>query len=372
MIFFDLSFIRQDIHSGVAKYAYRILDYIVATKQQERFTLVVNYISQSHINNKYPEFNKVVIGSNLQSRLPIIRTFILSLQFRNVVNKSGVNTVFCPWANFITFLPNKANVISVIHDMQHLIDLKGMGRNAYKFMYDMIFRNSKCFVTITEFSKKQILSFYPSEGNRVYNLGNSVSMCSENLPKRLIEGDYLLFVGRICALKNVITLVKAFIRIKDIYPSLKLVLVGSKNAYYESSLKPLISNTSVENRIIIVTGCSEPELSALYRDAKLFVFPSLREGFGFPPIEAAYLKVPVISSKCDSLEEATMGLVNYYNNPMDDAELAEKIQYILNNYPKVEQLEMIKKKYIENYSTDVVGKRIVDFIYGQEAHNLRK
>lgn len=363
MVLFDLSFIRQDIHSGVAKYAYRILDYIVKYKLESNFQLIVNYISKDYISENYPQFTIIVIGNRYQSRIPFFRTVLLSYQFLKVVNKSKSSVVFCPWGNFITLWHNNKKVISVVHDMQTLIDFKGMLYFAYKFMYDMLFKNSDIIVTISEFSKKQISEFYPKVMDHVYNLGNSVALINDDLPGRLFSNDFILYVGRLCEQKNVITLIRAFAIIKDEYPDLKLVVVGGKNNYYEKNVLPEIIKLNIDNRITVISNCSELQLYSLYRDARLFVFPSMREGFGSPPIEAACMCTPVISTKCDSLEEVTMGLLNYYDNPLDEYELSKKIKYLLDNNTDGNQLQNIKEKYINSYSIDVIGKRIVDFIF---------
>ncbi len=71
-------------------------------------------------------------------------------------------------------------------------------------------------------------------------------------------------------------------------------------------------------------NCSEADLTNYYRYADLFVFPSLREGFGSPPLEAAILKTPVLTSIKDSLGEVTRGLLYQLDDPCDEHEMASK------------------------------------------------
>lgn len=362
MILFDLSFVRGDIHSGVAKYAYRILDYFVISGQADRYTLVVNYLSRDYFERKYPQFSTIVIGTAFQSKIPILRTILLSFEFRRAVNASGSGTVFCPWANFITFFPNKAKAVSVIHDMQQLLDMKGAGRLLFKLMYDMIIRNSVRIVTISEFSKAQIEGLYPKLHNKISNLGNSVSMPEVQHSCPLVEGKYILYVGRLCKMKNVLTLVKAFALLSGKYDRYRLVLVGDESSYYRNVLKPTAESLGVSERVVLMSGCSEEELSVLYRDAAIFVFPSLREGFGFPPVEAALLMTPVITTECDALKEVTKGLLNYYNNPTDEVELSEKMTDLLENYPSKASLETVRRKFEWAYPISGVGTRVSEFL----------
>ena len=79
---------------------------------------------------------------------------------------------------------------------------------------------------------------------------------------------------------------------------------------------------------------------------------SLREGFGYTPIEAALCKVPVICSRCEALPYSTQGLLNYYEPAKDYKALACKIDEVLNNPPSEQQLEKIAEKYKKDYSSE--------------------
>lgn len=362
MILFDLSFIRHNPYAGVSKYAYRILDYIVEKELCSNYVLLLNYVSKDFILEHYPQFSYTVIGGKRQAKFPIIRTFLLSFQYKKTVNQSNCKVVFCPWGNEISCLSTNVFTISTIHDLQNIIDLTGIKRAIYKKIFDLVVRNSDRIVTISDFSQKQILQVYPHINTKIVNLGNSVSMVENEIPSRLIKEKYVLYVGRFCKMKNVITLLKAFNMIKDYFPDRKLVLVGRKNKYWEEVLFPYIEKEQLSERVIVVEDCTEQELSAIYRDSELFVFPSLREGFGSPPIEAAFMETPVITSQCDSLAEVSKGLLYTYSNPTDEIELSDRIKSVLENPPSDNSLKKIREQFIEAYSVNVVSKKIVDYL----------
>lgn len=357
-ILIDLTYLRGNLYAGTAKYAIRIVDYIVSSNRCDEFAFIVDVFTKDVIRNKYPHIDCFVIGNHFVMKLPVIRVIWLSFAFRRFVNKASFDVVFCPWANYITCLRNNKKVVSVIHDLQPLIDWKGFLRYHSQWMFDRIVNNSSLIVTISDFSKKQILSFYPN--TYVENWGNSVDVKTGYETKTCIRNHpYILYVGRICKMKNVVTLVKAFARIHAEI-SERLVVVGHLNEYWEKEIRPIIEHYSLQDKILVLEGVSEQQLSSLYRNSSLFVFPSMREGFGFPPVEASLSGIPVLSTKEDSLEEVSLGLWYTYENPLDDEELCNKMKEILINPPSEERLRYISEEMKKHYSLDVVCKKICD------------
>ena len=100
------------------------------------------------------------------------------------------------------------------------------------------------------------------------------------------------------------------------------------------------------------------ELRYVYENASLFVTTSLNEGFGNTPIEAAFYHCPVICSRCDSLPEVTMGLVDYYEPAMDENCLSEVIIETLSNPPSKARLRMVSDRFKEAYNST---KRVASF-----------
>ena len=146
-------------------------------------------------------------------------------------------------------------------------------------------------------------------------------------------------------------------------PEFKLVMIGYEEEYWHQVLEPVLRKAHLEERVITIKQCTESEIANYYAHAKLFVFPSLREGFGSPPVEAAMYKIPVISSMVDSLEEVSMGMFYTYGNATDDKSLADKIVEVLNTPPSKERLENISLTMAETYSIERVGEKILNLIY---------
>jgi glycosyltransferase involved in cell wall biosynthesis len=173
----------------------------------------------------------------------------------------------------------------------------------YKLMSPIIVKNAKRIITVSQFSKDEIVRFLRVDPDKIDVISNSVSHFHVSAPTTppLINGKYILCVGSVEPRKNLIRLLKAFSLINTI--EYKLVVVGGKNKLFNGlSLDTELNDDTLDN--IIFTGyVSDDELINLYSNAIAFIYPSLYEGFGIPPLEAMKFGCPTIVSNISSLPE---------------------------------------------------------------------
>ncbi|NIV04373.1 MAG: glycosyltransferase, partial [Calditrichae bacterium] len=119
-----------------------------------------------------------------------------------------------------------------------------------------------------------------------------------------IKKPFLLYVGNSYPHKNLEALVRAFQRVLDVKPDCQLVLVGQRN-YFSERLEEETRGLGlrVPKEINFTGYIDDRDLAKLYRSASLYVFPSLSEGFGLPPLEAMSFGLPVASSNASCLPE---------------------------------------------------------------------
>jgi glycosyltransferase involved in cell wall biosynthesis len=117
-----------------------------------------------------------------------------------------------------------------------------------------------------------------------------------------ITRPYLLYVGGINARKNIAQLFEAFSRLLARYPDLTLV-VGGKRQWQTGAIDATFHRLNLSNHVHFTGYVADADLPALYSAAELFIFPSLYEGFGLPPLEAMACGVPAITSNAASLPE---------------------------------------------------------------------
>lgn len=217
-------------------------------------------------------------------------------------------------------------------------------------------KNADKFVCISEFTKNELLKYYPNIDQDnikvVYNgfeyeeMALSQKHINNILNKFKIEKDYLLFVGTLSPHKNIERIIEAFYKItKDGY-DYNLVICGKKGWLYEDIFFK-VKKLNLEDKVIFTDYVTEGELEVLYKNAKLFLFPSLYEGFGFPPIEAMARKIPVLTSSEGAIPEI-VGDAALFCNAYDIDDISRKIIEIIEN-PRLKKslIEKGIKRYKE-------------------------
>ena len=142
-----------------------------------------------------------------------------------------------------------------------------------------------------------------------------------------IAGDYILFVGTIQPRKNLVRLMEAFSLLKRQAADLQLVIAGKKGWLYEAIFRR-VEELGLEGQVVFTGYVAEEDLPALFSGARLFVFPSLYEGFGLPVLEAMACGVPVVCSNASSLSEVA-GDAALLFDPLDVEGMAAAMERVL-------------------------------------------
>lgn len=245
----------------------------------------------------------------------------------------------------------KGKVVTTILDIEGLRAYHGIKLMVFRNVYPFVIKRSDRLTTISAFVKDDVLKEYPfADGNKIQPVHCSVVVGTPRENKSPLEDKYLLYVSSFLKHKNVITLVKAFNTLKDKIPH-KLVLIGRINDYWKDNVEPFIMEHRLGERIVhIANGVTDDELATWYKYADLFVHPSYMEGFGYPPIEAAILGTPVLTTRETSIPEVTKDLLNYYEPATDERALANQILNVLSKRPSTEKLKEISEIYKKEYN----------------------
>jgi len=174
---------------------------------------------------------------------------------------------------------------------------------AYRIVIGSAIRRARTVLTVSRFTERDILREYPrARGKTVVayegcDLPEPVHGIGEEKDIRGILGPYFLYVGNAYPHKNL----EAFIPLAKKFPDIGFVLVGREDYFYRRFRKR--AEEAGAGNISLIGYVPDADLVRLYRGARGYVFPSLYEGFGLPPLEAMRLGTPVIAADRGSLPE---------------------------------------------------------------------
>jgi len=232
--------------------------------------------------------------------------------------------------NFSNTLPVfYENKIVTIHDIIHLkYPVSYAYRKYYEIVFPLMLKHSKHIITVSEFSKKEISSYFGIDESKISIVYNGVDEKFE--PKKLENQErYILGVSSIAYHKNFISLIKAFLQLKN--KSIKLYIVGGLNEkIFGKNSSKVLDYIKNNDNIRFLGRVDDNKLIELYSNAVCFVYPSLYEGFGIPPLEAQACGCPVVLSDIPVFKEI-YGDSAIYFNPQDPSDIAEKIEMVIDD-----------------------------------------
>lgn len=268
------------------------------------------------------------------------------------------------------YLPCRAVV--TVHDVIHLLFPQYLpSRFAVHYAKHMIGRaldNAELVMTVSMASKRDLLGFFDIEESKIRVIPNGIdpAMTCELDPSELdrvkqrfqLRGRNALFVGNIKPHKNVERLIAAFAKARQDpeLSDLTLIVVGDEISKYPS-LRRAVERHKVRANVRFFGFVPERTLVALYRAADVFVFPSLYEGFGLPPLEAMANGTPVITSKISSLPEV-VGDAALTVDPYNVDEIAEAIKSVLTSEALRAQLTRDGRLRAEHFSWEKAVEQI--------------
>lgn len=255
--------------------------------------------------------------------------------------------------NYIVPPRVRGRVITTIYDCTHLRFPETMDRRNLKRIRQGLARSierSDHFLTISEFSRREMteLLHIPKESiSVVYSAPSDTGPCADFSETAKLLGicrPYLLYVGTIEPRKNLPRLLRAFARLKaeDNLPH-QLVLAGGAG-WKDAEIYQTARSLPCAEDIRFTGYLSEAARNSLYRNAEAFVFPSLYEGFGMPPLEAMRFGCPVVCSDAASLPEV-VGDAARLVDPLLESSIADGIHQVLTD--KAYAAGLIQKGYLQ-------------------------
>lgn len=346
---------------GAENYLYNLLKGFVQLNKQKDCILIVN--KSIRIHDIFSAFKQIVVDLKVNRGL-----YDYLLAYLIPVNKNDL--IFSP--NYVTSLLvfKKIKRITTIHDVQylHFPQFFSWKKRLWLLLsHYLTLQFSDRVICISQNVKHDIIKFFGEKyRNKLEVIYNPIdfqrfSDCDSTSTDK-INNKFILSVAAHYPHKNLITLVKAFNIFCEKNKEYSLILTGQiaknlvgGNLDYFHELEEEI----FKNKQIILTGyVDDSYLGYLYKNCDLFVFPSIFEGFGMPPIEAMGFGKPVITTTMASLKEVTMGEAIYVDDAFDATELSQKIDTVIENldhYTKYAQLK--STKIVNRYKPESIANQ---------------
>jgi glycosyltransferase involved in cell wall biosynthesis len=274
--------------------------------------------------------------------------------------------------------------VVTIHDCIHLRFpqyLPNRAAHAYaRTMMGLGARRSRRILTVSHASKEDIVHYLRVPAAKVEVVYNALDErlaappTDEDLQRvrerYLLNSPFILYAGNIKPHKNIDRLIEAYsiLRRRGVEHA-KLIIAGEEISKYPA-LRRLVHRFQLHQHVRFFGFVPEATLAALYRLASVFVFPSLYEGFGLPPLEAMAAGAPVVTSNVSSLPEV-VGDAALLVDPMDAGAIAEAIGRVLGDQGLRDELVRRGHLRVKAFSWDRSVTRIRE-VYGEVAGTSRR
>ena len=235
-------------------------------------------------------------------------------------------------------------------------------------------RRANRVLTVSETSKRDIIKFFGTPPNKIDVIYNAfderfATNPDEDAVVRVrerfqLQDPFVLYAGNVKPHKNLERLIEAFHLVRSGGLDLKLVLIGDEISKY-AALRRAVHRYQLHPYVRFLGYLPEETLAIMYRLAGVFVFPSLYEGFGLPPLEAMASGTPVVTSNVSSLPEVT-GDAALLVDPYDPAAIADGIRRVIIDRQLSDELRRRGLARARQFSWETSVRRIRD-IYGEVA-----
>ena len=349
MVVVNARFLTQPL-TGVQRFAIELSK--ILKREMKNEVLFVTSKDVLHIDLQ-KELDAKIIGKNVghiweQIDLPKYLKSIGSPLLLSLANSSPI------------FYKNK---IVAVHDITFARFPKSSTKKFwyfYKILTPLVIRTSKHILTVSEFSKKEISNYYNVPINKISVVYNAVTQGF--VPEKNInfaDEDYFMSISSAKQNKNLISLLESFKLLLQNYPHIQLKIVGNMVTETKNDLD--ISKYSHIDNIKFCGRVDDKDLIKMYANAKAFIFPSLYEGFGIPPLEAQSCHCPVIVSNRSSLPEIFAESV-LYCDPTDTIDLKNKMETLLTDSELRQKLIDVGNENCKRFSWEKSAYQIITIL----------
>lgn len=303
-IAFDL---RRVKNPGIGRYMKCLVEAILAQAREHEYLLILPPDAPGIVRTS---------GSRIEELVSPLKYYSVGEQIGlpRILRSHKVDLLHSP--HFNVPLASPCPVVATFHDVIYLAckeDLPSrLGRVYYRAMMEAAVRRADAIITVSEFSRSEIVRFLPAGSTKVevihsgidpgFTRVDDVKQAQQALASRGTAGQYILYTGIYKPRKNHAGLLRAFQHFLRLGAQAQLVIAGPM-AEGERELRRLAAELGIASHVVFTGFVDDADLCTLYSAARVYACPSLYEGFGFSVLEAMACGAPVVCSRETSLPE---------------------------------------------------------------------
>lgn len=347
----------SDSFTGIGRYVYELTGRLFELDQNNEYVLFMNDPQYETFTPPNDRVRKVRVNAKHYS-------WAEQVQFLKLLNREKLDLVH--FTHFNAPLLYRGASVVTIHDLT-LSFYPGkkmtswIHRAAYHLVLESVVKRSRRVVAVSNNTKKDLVKLLGTPADKIEVILEGVAKefrVLENPPKP--EVDFFLYTGVWRSHKNVVNLLKAFGQLcEDDSFKGQLLITGKEDPFYPE-VKETIQKFGIGERVVLTGLVSEQKLIELYNTARVYVMPSLYEGFGLPPLEAMACGTPVVSSNTSSLPEVCGEGNALFFDPKNVDDMAQTMKKLWND--DALQADLVKRGFgrVHDFSWDRMAKATLE------------
>jgi len=288
----------------------------------------------------------------------------MHLQLRRLLETHEVDLLHIPYMRTAPLVP--CRYLITVHDVADFLydSNRGLKRNLRWRLVQRALLRARRVLTVSNATKRDIENLFAIPSGQITVVENAIDErfihSSRREDRRLVleryqvNDPFLLYVGSAKPQKNIPRLIEAFAVIKSelrehpVYRNLRLLIIGDEMSEHPD-LRRTVVRTRMQSDVRFLGFVPVETLRIFYQSAEVFVFPSLYEGFGLPPLEAMAQGTPVVTSNVSSLPEV-VGAAALLVNPENVFDIARGVEQVLLSEELREELRSRGRNHLARFS----------------------
>ena len=368
------------VGKGLGRYLEQLITHLEKIDQHNQYFIFLRRKNYQEYHPQQDNFHKVLADYHWYG---FAEQFCLPIK----IAKTKIDLMHFPHFNVPIFYFGK--FVVTIHDLitSHFSTCRASTKSkilyrlkhlVYQFVIYLAIHRAQQIISVSNFTKQEVKQEFKIKSKKITVIYEGVSKLINRdkqvllnkqiiFKKYFINKPYFLYVGNAYPHKNLTKLLTAF-KLFSQRQKYQLVLVG-KNDFFYQRLKTLAKQRNLlSQRSIIFTGfVPDDELAILYQQCQAYIFPSLYEGFGLPPLEAMAQQAPVIAARAGSLPEI-LGPAALYFDPQQESNIVQVMEQLVDDDSLKQQLIINGNQQIKKYSWTYCAQQTLS-IYQQTIKN---